>query len=81
MTDTGNTQDAPIQAQHDQPDDAKVAGILVQQEADLAGQDEAKILDALRQRFADAGLTISDDDLAGHARRIAGLEPNSFSQK
>lgn len=80
MNDTGNTQDEPIQAQHAQPDDAKVAGILVQQEADLAGQDEASILAALRQRFADAGLAVSDADLAGHARRIAGLEPNSYSQ-
>lgn len=58
-----------------------MAGILIQQEADLAGQDEARVADALRQRFADAGLSISDTDLQGHARRIALLEPNAFSKK
>ena len=81
MTRNGDTQDQPIQDQHSQPDDAKVAGILLQEEADLAGHDEAQVLDALRQRFADAGLRQSDDALRGHARRIAGLEPNTFSQK
>ena len=81
MTGSNDTQDEPIQAQHSQPDDAKVAGILVQEEADLAGHDESQILDALRQRFADSGLSISEDAIQGHARRIAGLDPNKFSQK
>ncbi|MGY4858718.1 hypothetical protein [Cryobacterium sp. AP23] len=81
MTRNGDTQDEPIQEQHFQPDDAKVAGILVQEEADLAGHDEAQILDALRQRFADAGLTLDEDTLRGHAGRIAGLDPNTFSKK
>lgn len=81
MTRNGDTQDEPIQDQHFQPDADKVAGILVQEEADLAGHDEAKIADALRQRFADAGQSISDDDLQQHARRIAGLDPNKFSTK
>jgi hypothetical protein len=39
------------------------------------------ILDALRQRFADAGLTLDEDTLRGHAGRIAGLDPNTFSKK
>lgn len=81
MTRNGDTQDEPIQDQHFQPDADKVAGILVQEEADLAGHDEAQIVDALRQRFADAGQTISDDDLQQHAHRIAGLDPNKFSTK
>ena len=81
MTRNGDTQDEPIQDQHFQPDADKVAGILVQEEADLAGHDEAQILDALRQRFADAHLSISEDTLLGHAKRIAGLEPNDFSKK
>lgn len=81
MTRNGDTQDEPIQDQHFQPDADKVAGILVQEEADLAGHDEAQILDALRQRFADAHLSISEDTLRGHAKRIAGLEPNDFSKK
>jgi hypothetical protein len=81
MTRNGDTQDEPIQDQHFQPDADKVAGILVQQEADLAGHDEAQVLDALRQRFADAGLQLDDDALRGHAARIAGLDPNEFSKK
>lgn len=81
MTRNGDTQDEPIQDQHFQPDADKVAGILVQEEADLAGHDEAQIADALRQRFADAGQSISDDDLREHAHRIAGLDPNKFSTK
>jgi len=78
---TGDTQDEPIQAQHSTTEDDKVAGILLQQEADLAGHDEAQVLAALRQRFADGGHEVSDEVVAEHARRIAGLEPNSFSQK
>jgi len=78
---TGDTQDEPIQAQHSHTDADQVAGILLQQEADLAGQDEAKILDALRERFADGGHQVDDTVLQEHARRIAGLEPNDFSKK
>jgi len=77
----GDTQDEPIQAQHSTTESDKVAGILLQQEADLAGHDEAQVLAALRQRFADGGHEVSDEVVAEHARRIAGLEPNSFSQK
>ena len=81
MTDDSGTQDEPIQDQHSQPDDAKVAGILVQQEADLAGHDEALVLSALRQRFTDVGMHISEGTLRDHAHRIAILEPNRFSKK
>jgi hypothetical protein len=77
----GDTQDEPIQAQHDTTENDKVAGILLQQEADLAGHDEAQVLEALRQRFAEGGHDVSDETLAGHARRIAGLEPNNFSKQ
>jgi hypothetical protein len=80
MTHNGDTQDEPIQDQHPQPDDAKVAGILAQEEGDLAGHDEAQILDALRQRFEQSKLQISEDDLQGHARRIAKIQPNTFSE-
>jgi hypothetical protein len=81
MAHNGDTQDEPIQDQHPQPDDAKVAGILAQQEGDLAGHDEAQILDALRQRFSQSGLDIDEDSLQGHARRIAKITPNSYSEE
>ena len=77
----GDTQDEPIQAQHDTTENDKVAGILVQQEADLAGHDEAQVLEALRQRFTEGGHAIDDEALAEHARRIAGLGTNDFSKK
>jgi hypothetical protein len=78
---TNDNEDGPVQDQHFQPEDAKVAGILVQQEADLAGHDEVQVLHALRERFADIGLQISDDALQDHARRIASLKPNDFSKE
>ena len=78
---TNANEGGPIQDQHFQPEDAKVAGILVQQEADLAGHDEALVLSALRQRFTDVGMHISEGTLRDHAHRIAILEPNRFSKK
>jgi len=76
-----DTQDEPVQAQHSTTENDKVAGILLQQEADLAGHDEAQVLAALRQRFADGGHEVPDEVIAQHASRIAGLEANSFSQE
>jgi hypothetical protein len=78
MTDD-RTQDAPIQDQHPQPVDDKVAGILIQEEADLAGHDSAEILEALRQRFADAGIAISEDELLEQSTRIAKANGGSYS--
>ena len=78
---TGNTQDEPIQAQHVASEEDQVAGILLQQEADLAGHDEDRIVDALRQRLADGGHQMNDAELREHARRIAALEPNKFSKE
>ena len=75
------TQSEPIQDQHSQSNEDKVAGILAQEEADLAGHSEPQVLDALRERFADAGHTVSEEALHEHARRIAGLDPNDFSSK
>jgi hypothetical protein len=80
MTDD-HTQDAPVEDQHPQPIDDKVAGILVQEEADLAGHDQAEILEALRQRFADAGIAISEDELLEQSVRIAGADGGNFSAR
>jgi len=81
VTFNGDTQDEPIQDQHPRTEDDQLAGILIQEEADLAGHDEAQVLAALRQRLADGGHSIPEDELLEHARRIAGLDPNAFSQK
>ncbi|MET4638939.1 hypothetical protein [Mycetocola sp. 2940] len=80
MTDD-RTQDAPVEDQHPQPLEDKVAGILVQEEADLAGHDQAEILDALRQRFADAGIAISEDELLEQSIRISASEGGTFSNR
>lgn len=81
MADAEDTQDEPIEARHSYTDDDQVAGILVQQEADLAGHDEAEVLHALRERFAQSGHRQSEATLQEHARRIAGLKPNDFSRR
>ena len=47
----GDTQDEPIQDQHDTTESDKVAGILLQQEADLAGHDEAQVLTRVAPAF------------------------------
>jgi hypothetical protein len=78
MTDD-RTQDAPVEDQHPQPLEDKVAGILVQQEADLAGHDQAEVLEALRQRFADAGIAIAEDELIEQSTRIAASDGGSFA--
>ena len=83
MSDTDSTTPrdttAPVQDQHPQPLDEKVAGILIQEEADLAGHDQAEVIEALRQRFADSGIAISEDDLLEQATRIAGSDVDGFS--
>ncbi|TFD35676.1 hypothetical protein E3T40_08005 [Cryobacterium sp. TMT1-19] len=81
MNGNGSTQNEPIEAQHSQSDDDKVGGILAQEEADLAGHSKPQVLDALRERFANIGYTMSEAALQDHARRIAGLDPNDFSSK
>lgn len=70
---------APVQDQHPQPIDKKIAGILIQEEADLAGHDEAEVLEALRERFSDAGIAIAEDDLLESAARIARSDLHGFS--
>jgi hypothetical protein len=72
-------QTEPIEDQHEQPLDDKVRGIIVQEEADLAGHDETEVLTALRQRFNDAGIAVPEDELIEQARRIAGAEQGRFS--
>ncbi|MCP2030253.1 hypothetical protein L1277_000317 [Okibacterium sp. HSC-33S16] len=83
MSDVDNTPardtTVPVQDQHPQPLDEKVAGILIQEEADLAGHEETEIIEALRQRFADAGIAISEDDLLEQAKRIAGSDADGYS--
>lgn len=80
MTDD-NTMDTPVEDQHPQPLEDKVAGILLQEEADLAGHEEAEILEALRQRFADAGIAISEDELLEQSTRIAASDGGAFSAR
>ena len=80
MTDD-STMDTPVEDQHPQPLDDKVAGILLQEEADLAGHDQAEVLEALRQRFSDAGIAISEDELLEQSTRIAASDGGSFSTR
>jgi phage-related baseplate assembly protein len=75
MTDAGE-QDSPImdgaeEALTDGGLDDKARGILDQTEFDLTGHPEGDVLAALRQRFSESSVPVSDDVLVREARRIA----------
>lgn len=69
--DNAGVQDAPAMDVDDHvPDEAKIEGILAQTRADVAGEDVDRVAEVLRQRFSDAGMTVSDDDVRELAARV-----------
>lgn len=71
------TQDEPRMDHDDVGDLDKIAGIVVQTRADVGTEPESRIAEVLGQRFSDAGVDLSDDDIADLARQIASGEPIS----
>ena len=65
-------QDEPALDQNAASDDEKLDGLVAQMHADLAGEDEAVIEQALRHRLTDIGLTLEEAEIASHVARIAG---------
>jgi hypothetical protein len=57
----GETQDEPRMDQHVASIDDKINGIVAQTRIDLPGADHARVVDVLRQRFSDAGISNVDD--------------------
>ncbi len=52
--------------------DEKVAGILAQTRADFGGESAGRIAEVLAQRFEQAGVQVSEDEVAGYAADISG---------
>ncbi|MDF2492162.1 MAG: hypothetical protein K0R60_1940 [Microbacterium sp.] len=57
----GETQDAPLMDQHEVTVDDKINGIVAQTRIDVPGAEHSRVVDVLRQRFADAGISNVDD--------------------
>lgn len=62
---------APAMSQNNATDEDKLQGIVSQTRADLAGADAARVLHALRERIAQAGLTLEPDREVEIADQIA----------
>lgn len=66
-----DTPTEPIEDGHDDADvGEKIAGILEQTRQDLAQQQLEDVDDVLRQRLADAGITVTDDEFAKLASQL-----------
>jgi hypothetical protein len=57
----GETQDAPLMDQHEATVEDKINGIVAQTRIDLPGAEHQRVVDVLRQRFSDAGISNVDD--------------------
>jgi hypothetical protein len=71
MANTGE-QNEPIMEGEDGTQQAKADGILEQSRQDFQGHPLADVLDLLRQRFEQAGVSIDQETLEREARRISG---------
>jgi hypothetical protein len=59
------TLNEPVEAGHDDADNqARITGIVEQTKADVAQGHVTDAHDALRQRFADAGIAVTEEQLA-----------------
>jgi len=58
------TMNEPVEAGHDEADNAsRIDGIVAQTKGDLAAGHVSDLRDALRQRFEDASIAVSDEQL------------------
>ena len=68
----GETQDAPLMDQHEASVDDKINGIVAQTRIDLPGADHDRVIEVLRQRFSDSGISNVDDTrFAELAKQVA----------
>lgn len=61
----------PIMDQHPAPDVDKIAGIVAQTRSDVGTESVERIAEVLRQRVDDAGLDLSDGEIADLAQQVA----------
>jgi hypothetical protein len=64
------TQDEPVMDQHIATRQDKVDGIVAQTRVDVRGLPVDRVIDVLRQRFADAAIETDDDELARLAEQV-----------
>lgn len=65
-------QDEPLLDQNAASDADKVQGIVAQTRADVPNESAERIAEVLTQRFSDAGMTITDEEIARLAQGVAG---------
>lgn len=68
----GPEQDQPVEDMHEITDEGRVTGLLAQIRSDAQGTDAASVERHLRDRLADTGIELTDDEIARHAEEIAG---------
>jgi len=66
------TMNEPVEAGHDDSDNrARIEGLVAQTRADASQGHVDNAKDALRQRFVDAGIAVSDEQLDQLAAEIS----------
>ncbi len=74
-------QNEPKLEQNAATDEQRLAGIVAQTRADVGEDDEARVLSMLRQRTAEAGLEVSDAQLADLAAQVRSGDAGDFARK
>lgn len=64
------TQDEPVMDQHIATREDKVSGIIDQTRVDVRGFPLERVVEVLRQRFADAAIETDDQELANLAEQV-----------
>lgn len=67
----GREQTLPAMDQNNASGDEKVAGIVAQTRADFASESADRIAEVLGQRFEQAGVQVSEDEVARYAADIS----------
>lgn len=69
--DVPGTQNEPLLEQNDASTQEQLDGIAAQTRADLGDESQDRYQEVLRQRLADSGIQISDDEVSALAQRSA----------
>lgn len=70
--DSAGEQNEPLLEQNVASDADKVDGIVAQTRADVPHESLDRIAEILTQRFSDAGVSVSDEEIAHLAQRVTG---------
>lgn len=70
--DSAGEQNEPLLDQNVASNADKVDGIVAQTRADVPHESPDRVAEILRQRFSDAGMSVSDEEIAQLAERVTG---------